>query len=102
MYVLLAVVHIDLVSNYICGLIFEIIGFLLLLAVLLSCLFGNSIKTGYLVPIVIYTAAYTVFLDLLNIVGITIVPPVFFVLLHLVLLFLYLMVVMPMLVMGKR
>ena len=102
-YVMFGIVNIHLCKNYICGMIFGIIGFvILLLQIGVSVIKRGYIKLGYLVPMVTITVVYTVLLNVLNIWGSIFISSVFFTLLHMVLLFLYLLIVVPMFIMGKQ
>lgn len=102
MYVIISVLNLNTANNFVCGLVFEIIGFFILLTVITCNLFGKAIKTGYLIPIIMSTVVYTILLDALNFAGMLSLSNPIFTLLHLVLLFITLLIVMPMLVMGKR
>lgn len=102
LFILLKVLDCSACKNFVSGLIFEILGFVILLAVITCNLFGKPLKTGYLIPVIICTVVYTVLLDLLNFAGMLLLPVPLFILFHLILFFLALLIVMPMLVMGKR
>ncbi len=102
MYVLFPVLRIDTLKNCECSILFESIGFLLLTWVILSNILSPRIKTGFLVPIIMVTVIYTVILHGITIVCAAIMPPVFFILLHVLILFLYCLLSMPMYIMGKR
>lgn len=81
---------------------FEIIGFLALAYFIFCNMFSNPIKVGYFVPLVMTTVIYTIVLDVINIACITSVSSVFFTLIHLVILFVYCLVSIPMYLMGRR
>lgn len=81
---------------------FEIIGFLVLAYFIFCNMFSNPIKVGYFVPLVMTTVIYTIVLDVINIACITSVSSVFFALIHLVVLFVYCLVSIPMYLMGRR
>ena len=104
-YVLFAIVKIKDSDNFIAGFIFETVGIIFLVAVIMAALglitgVGN-IKIGFLVPIVTVTVLYTALLDLINILGTLTMSGTWFVLLHLLLLFVYLVITIPMLIAGK-
>ena len=102
MYIFFGIIHIDMLHNFVLGMVFEIIGFVFLFVLFLGNAISNPIKTGYFIPLVIVTIIYTILLDLLNILAIvTIVTPIF-ALLHFVLLFVYCLISIPMYIMGKR
>ena len=102
-YVLFAVLKIDECKNFAAGMIFETIGILLLFVIVLGNLFQReNIKTGYFVPIVICTIVYTIILDCLNFIGILSMSSVMFFLTQMILLFLFLVIVIPMYIMGKQ
>lgn len=102
MYVFIGVLHINSFENFITGMFFEIIGFLVLMFVVFGSILSKSVKVGYMIPLVMVTVFYTVLLDLLNILGIAVMSFSIFTLLHLILLFGYCFVSIPMYIMGKR
>lgn len=102
MYIFLGILHIDVLQNFVAGIIFEIIGFVLLAVIILNKFILKPIKTGYYIPIVVITIIYTIFLNLLNILAISIMESSVFILLHLILLFAYCLLSVPMYIMGKR
>lgn len=102
LYVLFNIAHIYISKNFVCSLVFEGIGFAALLFVLLINSISKSIKTGYYIPLVISTILYSLLLSFLNLSGAFIIPDVFFFLIHMVLLFLYLLIAIPMFIMGKQ
>lgn len=81
---------------------FGIIGFLALAYFIFCNMFSNPVKVGYFVPLVMTTVIYTIVLDVINIACITSVSSVFFTLIHLVILFVYCLVSIPMYLMGRR
>lgn len=104
-YVLFAIVKITESDNFIAGFVFETVGIVFLVAVIMAALglitgVGN-IKIGFLVPIITITVLYTALLDLINIFGTLTMSGTWFVLLHLLLLFVYLVITIPMLIAGK-
>lgn len=101
-YVFFAVLNINTLINFVPALIFEMIGFLILAYFVLSNMFSNSIKVGFFIPLLVTTVVYTIVLDVINIACITSVGSVFFTLIHLVVLFVYCLVSIPMYLMGKR
>lgn len=101
-YIFFAVLHIETLANFEAGVIFELIGFLLLSYFVLSNLCSKRIKAGFFVSLVMVTVIYTVILDVINMVCIVTMPHSLFVLLNFILLFLYCLISMPMFVMGKR
>lgn len=102
LYVFFAVLNINTLENFVSALIFEIIGFLALAYFIFCNMFSNPIKVGYFVPLVMTTVIYTIVLDVINIACITSVSSVFFILIHLVVLFVYCLVSIPMYLMGRR
>ena len=102
LYSFFAVLHIQALANFGSAVLFELIGFAFLAYFIIVNLSTKPIKTGYFVPLVIVTVIYTVFLDVINFACVMIMPPIFFVLLHLTLLFLYCVISIPMYIMGKR
>lgn len=102
LYSFFAILHIQTLANFGSAIFFELIGFALLAYFIIVNLSARPIKTGYFVPLVMVTVIYTVLLDVINFVFIMIMPHIFFVLLHLTLLFLYCVISIPMYIMGKR
>ncbi len=102
LYSFFAILHIQTLANFGSAVLFELIGFALLAYFIIVNLSSNPIKTGYFVPLVIVTVIYTVLLDVINFACVMIMPNIFFVLLHLTLLFLYCVISIPMYIMGKR
>lgn len=102
MYILFEIVHISLLPNFAVGIVFELIGFLLLLAAVFSKLLAKPLAAGYFIPLVIVAAAYTILLNVMNTIVIVLLPFSFFLLLHLILLFVYCLLSIPMFIMGKR
>lgn len=104
-YALFAVVGIKDGNNFIASVVFETVGIILLFMVVmaaLGCITGlKNIKIGFLVPIIFVTIVYTIILDLINIFGTMKMSGTWFVLLHLILLFVYLIITIPMLISGK-
>ena len=98
LYVFFAVVNINMTENFITALTFEIIGFLVPAYLLLV----KPVKIGFFVPLMVVTLIYTIALDVVNITCTSIVVPSFFTLIHLIILFIYCLISVPMYVMGKR
>ena len=102
LYIFFAILHIDALKNFETALAFELVGFFLLLYFILGNIFFKPIKIGFYIPILITTVLYTVFLDLINMVLIASMPNVYFILIHLILLFIYCIISIPMYIMGRR
>lgn len=102
MYVFFVILHIETYKNFESAMAFEIIGFLLLIYLVMGNLLSKRIKAGLFAPLVMVTAIYTIILDIINIVFVITMPHAFFVLLNFILLFIYCLVSIPMLIMGRR
>lgn len=102
MFAFFEVLQIDLFENFFTAIIFEIIGFAILSCLIFVKILGKQIKLGYFLPLVIVTVVYTILINLMNFVGITFVPNVLFTLIHLVVLFVYCLLSIPMFIMGLR
>lgn len=102
LYIFFAILHIDALKNFETALAFELVGFVLLLYFILGNIILKPIKIGFYIPILIATVLYTVFLDVVNIVLIASMPNVYFILIHLILLFIYCIISIPMYIMGRR
>lgn len=102
MYVFLAVMHVEVLHNFVAGMVFESIGFLLLLIFILKSIFSQTMKVGYFVPVLIVMIVYIIVLNILNMLAIAVLPSPVFILLNLVLLFIYCMITIPMYIMGKN
>ena len=102
LYVFFAILKINTLANFESAMMFEIIGFLLLAYFVIDSLLLKSIKTGFLVPLIIVTIAYTIILDVINIALVAAIPQTIFIFLNLVLLFIYCLISMPMHIIGRR
>lgn len=100
-YILFQVVNLDEHKNFVCGIIFEGIGILMLL---ISVIFGilKRVKIGFLLPAIVCTVIYTIILNSLNFFAYAVMTSNVFFLAHMVVLFIYLFIIVPMLVMGKK
>ena len=101
MYVFFAIIHIDALDNFIMAMLFEAVGFCILMGSIWNAFFSKSMKLGFRVPMLITTVGYTVLLNLINCIGIAAVNSQYFILLHIALLFLYCLVTIPIYVVGK-
>lgn len=102
LYIFFAILHIDALKNFETALAFELVGFVLLLYFILGNIILKPIKIGFNIPILITTVLYTVFLNGINMVFIATMPNVYFILIHLILLFIYCIISIPMYIMGRR
>ncbi len=102
LYVFFAVLHVDILANFLSALVFEIIGFILLAYFVLGNILSKSIKTGFFVPLIMATVIYTIALNIINLVLITLMPTTFFILTNFILLFIFCIISIPMYIMGKR
>ena len=102
MYVFFSVLHIDTLANFEAAMVFEVIGFLLLVFFILGSILSKPIKSGFFVPLVMVTVFYTIVLDVINLALITIMPHVFFILTNLCVLFIYCLISIPMYIMGRK
>lgn len=100
-YILFQVVNLDEHKNFVCGIIFEGIGILMLL---ITVIFGilKKVKIGFLLPVIVCTVIYTIILNSLNFFAYVAMTSNVFFLVHMVVLFIYLLIVVPMFVMGKQ
>lgn len=96
-----AVLHVDILANFLSALVFEIIGFILLAYFVLGNILSKSIKTGFFVPLIMVTVIYTIALNIINLVLITLMPTTFFILTNFILLFIFCIISIPMYIMGK-
>lgn len=104
-YVLFAIVGINDTKNFVAAFVFETLGIVLLVAVVMAML-GlitgiGDIKLPFLLPLTLVTVFYTILLDVLNIFAAPAMSGTWFVLLHLILLFLYLVISIPLFIAGK-
>lgn len=102
MYVFFAVLHIHVLTNFITAFAFELVGIVLLAYFILSSIVTKAFKTGYLVPLILITFLYAVLVNVLNLVGVTMIPHTFFVLVNMIVLFLYCVISIPMYIMGRK
>lgn len=102
-YVLFAIIKTDGCQNFLAGMIFETIGILLLFTVVLGNLLRKyNIKVGYYAPIILCTILYTIILNCLNFIGILSMSSMMFFLAHMILLFVFFVLIIPMYIMGKK
>ena len=101
-HVFFSVLHVDVLANFGSAMLFEVIGFLLLLFFVIGNIISKSIGVGFFVPLVLATAAYTIALNVVNMACITIMAHSMFVLIHLIILFVYCLISIPMYIMSKR
>lgn len=102
LYILFAIVEIDALENFIAGMIFEFIAFIMLCVVIFGKILLGNFETGYFIPLVMVTIVYVALVNVLNMFLVALIPSVVFVLIHLVLLFVYCFVAVPMFIMGKK
>ena len=100
-YFLFAVLRFDLARNFVTCMTFELIGLVLTAAVVINGLL-RRLRVGYLVPMAILTVVYAVLRNVLSIAGCIPMKHTWFLLLHLILLFVYLAGILPMYLMGIR
>lgn len=102
-YILFGMIRIYDSKNFYTGIFFQLVGTVLLfIAVMLKAIVRRGIDTPYHMAIVLCSVLYTVLLDCLNIFGSCSVPGAMFLLLHMLLLFVYLLIVVPMFITGKQ
>lgn len=97
-----AVLHIDKVNNFATALVFEIIGFVLLVFFILVNIFGSKVKVGYLASLIGTTVFYTVILDVINLGLVRTMPHNLFFLVNLIVLFIYCLISVPIYIMGIK
>lgn len=102
LYLLLAILNINTLKNFSSALLFEIIGFFILAYFIFCNVFSTTVKIGYFIPLLLSTLIYTIVLNIVNIVFITSVSSVFFTLIHLLILFVYCLISIPIYLMGRR
>lgn len=102
LYLFFGVLHINLLENCFAGMLFQCIGFLILCVLVLGQIVAKPVKTGYFAPIVMITVVYTLILDVLNCWAILLMPTALFFFVHLLLLFAYCVVTVPMYLMGRK
>ncbi len=96
MYVFFIVIKIYFFPTFAAALLFEGIGVCALAAIILMACGSWRIKASYLISLSVFTVLYIFFLNLLNMLGGVFIQPVFFILLHMGLLFVYCLVSVPM------
>ena len=102
LYILFGVLPIYSIFNLLTALVFELIGFVILLYLILSNILAKRIKTGYFIPLIMATVIYTIVLDYINISLIKTFPNVWFILVNLILVFVYSVIAIPMYIMGRQ
>lgn len=88
--------------NFPVGICFEVIGWCILFAVLTITSWAKSNKSAYQISLIFTTLIYTVVLDAVNLLLIDKTDNGGFVIPHLILLFVYCLVSIPMVIEGKR
>lgn len=101
LYVLIIVLGINTLENFWLALTFEFISFLVLAYFSFCNIFIRPIKVGFWVPLLLTAGGYSVVVNILNIVCIAFVGRRVFTLLHLVALFAYCLVSVPMYIMDR-
>ena len=102
LYILFGVLPIYSIFNLLTALVFELIGFAILIYLILSNILAKRIKTGYFIPLIMATVIYTIVLDYINISLIKTLPNVWFILVNLILVFVYSVIAIPMYIMGRQ
>ena len=102
LYILFRVLPIYSIFNLLTALVFELIGFAILLYLILSNILAKRIKTGYFIPLIMATVIYTIVLDYINISLIKTFPNVWFILVNLILVFVYSVIAIPMYIIGRQ
>lgn len=102
MYVFFAVLHIEALKNFVCAMLFELLGFAFLVGIVISNIVDKSMKTGYFISLLMVTIFYNAILDVINMLFIFMMNNIFFVLVHLVLLFIYCIITVPMFLVGRK
>lgn len=102
LYIFSLFLYTDAILNFKSAILFEIISFVPLTYIIMSNLLSKCVKTGFLVPLIMITIAYTVILNVINLVCISFIPHTAFVLINIVLLYIYCLVSIPVYIMGKR
>lgn len=102
MYLLFALLYREDSVNFGSAVVFEIISLVLLVYLVMGNILSKQIKTGYFIPLIMAAVVYTVVLDGVNIAYIANMTQPGFVLMHLILLFIYCLISMPIFVMGRR
>nr|WP_297864609.1 hypothetical protein [uncultured Acetatifactor sp.] len=102
MFIYFPVLHINEADNFKAAMTFEVIGLLALFLLIIGNIVLPHVKTGYFVPLIMVTAAYTIIRNIITMVFVGFMPSVVFILLNLILLFLYCLLSIPMYMMGKK
>lgn len=102
MYLFFVVVHVDLVSNFITAIIFQMFGFIVLAYFIIGGILIKPLKIGYFVPLLMVTVVYSIVLDVLSLALVANMPRFLFFFINLFLLFIYSVVAIPMYIMGRK
>lgn len=102
MYAFIAVRHADTFENFTSALFFEAIGFLLLACFIIGGFLFAPIKTAFYPILLTLTILYTVFIQIFNFTQISVASNVFFILINLIILFIYLLISVPIYIIGKK
>ena len=99
-YILFKIVGKDAEANFYTGIVFTSIDIVSLLVLACIQVLKGTIRLGYRVPIYMYSGLHSIALLVLNIFGIPKISNIYFILCNLVLLFLFYIVIIPMIVKG--
>lgn len=102
LYALFVLLHFEILANFATALIFEAVGFILILYFVLTNIINKPLKTGYFVPLIILTAIYTLVLDAINFKYAINMRHELFIFINLIWLFLYCLISIPMYLMGRK
>lgn len=102
-YIFLVFARIDMIGKLLTGIVFEVLSAIFIFNFIVrSIAKSQSMKTGYLIPIVMCTVLYTLSMNALNIWGSSHLVLVWFVLAHMIWTMTYILIVIPMYIMGKQ
>ncbi len=84
------------------AIVFQCIGFLIQIAILALAVFAEEMPIGHKLPVVVFAILYSIVLDLLNGMALTNTDGGRFLLVHMLLIFVFAVVSLPIIYMGNK
>lgn len=102
LYAFIEVKHADTFANFSSAMFFEVIGFLLLAYFVIGGFLYSPIKTAFYPVLLIMTVLYTVVIHFISFSLISVASRTYFNLINLIILFVYLMISIPIYIIGRK
>ena len=102
LFVLFGIIKGNTVENFKSAVVFEVVGFVFLILLILGNVIVKPIFIGYFAPLITVSVLYTTVLDVINLMLISKISNKYFILINLFLLFFYCLISIPIYIMGRR